>query len=135
VQVRRFGFAIDPRYARVLRVFGVRPGRAWIGIDGERLRLRFGLWRFDTALANVESAGVTGPYRSALRAIGPHMSLVDRGISFCTNTEQGVCVLFREPVRSRATAGLVRHPGLTVTPVDPAGFARELLTARDASDR
>jgi len=135
VQERRFGFAIDPRYSRVLRVFGVRPGRAWIGIDGQRLRVRFGLFRLETELTNVESAGVTGPYRSALRAIGPHFSLKDRGISFCTNTERGVCVLFREPVRGPETAGLVRHPGLTVTPVDPAGFARELLAARDAADR
>jgi hypothetical protein len=132
VQERRFGFAIDPRYSRVLRVLGVRPDRAWIGIDTERLRVRFGIWRLETALANVESARVTGPYRSALRAIGPHISLKDRGISFCTNIEQGVCVLFREPVRGGETAGLVRHPGLTVTPVDPAGFARELLAARDA---
>lgn len=135
MQEGRFEFAIDPRYSRVLRAFGVRPGRAWIGIDAEQLRVRFGLWRLETALANVESASVTGPYRSALRAIGPHFSFTDRGISFCTNTEQGVCVLFREPVPGRETAGLVRHPGLTVTPVDPAGFARELLAARDASER
>jgi hypothetical protein len=135
VQERRFDFGIDPRYARVLRLFGVRPGRAWIGIDAERLRVRFGFWRLETALANVESVSVTGPYRSALRAIGPHISLKDRGISFCTNTERGVCVLFREPVPGRETAGLVRHPGLTATPADPAGFVRELLAARDASER
>jgi hypothetical protein len=135
VEERRFEFAIDPRYARVLRVFGVRRGRAWVGIDAERLRVRYGFWRLETALANVESAGVTGPYRSALRAIGPHISVKDRGLSFCTNIERGVCILFREPVRGRETAGLMRHPGLTVTPVDPAGFARELLAARDASER
>lgn len=135
VQEQRFEFAIDPRYARVLRLFGVRPGRAWIEIGAQRLRVRFGVWRFETALANVDCARQTGPYRSALRAIGPHISLADRGLSFCTTTERGVCVLFREPVRRRETAGLVRHPGLTVTPVDPAGFVRELLAARDASDR
>jgi hypothetical protein len=135
VQERRFEFAIDPRYSSVLRLFGVRPGRAWVAIDAEQLRVRYGFWRFETPLANVASAGVTGPYRSALLAIGPHISLKDRGLSFCTNIEHGVCILFREPVRGRETAGLVRHPGLTVTPVDPAGFARELLDARDASDR
>ena len=135
MQERRFEFAIDRRYARVLRVFGVRPGRAWVAIDAERLRVRYGFWRLETPLANIETARVTGPYRSALLAIGPHISLKDRGLSFCTNIQQGVCILFREPVRGRETAGLVRHPGLTVTPVDPAGFARQLLAARDASDR
>jgi hypothetical protein len=131
----RVDFAIDPRYARVLRLFGVRPGRAWIELGARRLHVRYGFWRFETALANIDSAQVTGPYRSALRAIGPHYSLTDRGVSFCTNTERGVCVLFREPVRGRETLGLVRHPGLTVTPVDPDGFARELLAARDAAGR
>jgi hypothetical protein len=133
VHDRRFDFAIDPRYARVLRLFGVRPGRAWILIDTERLHVRFGFWRFETPLANIDRARLTGPYRSALRAIGPHISLKDHGISFCTNTEQGVCILLREPVRGRETAGLVRYPGVTVTPADPAGFARELLATRDAS--
>ena len=134
MQGRRFDFAIDPRYARVLRLLGVRPSRAWILIDAQRLSVRFGFWRFEAAVANIDRVRLTGPYRSALRAIGPHISLKDHGISFCTNTEQGVCILLREPVRGRETAGLVRYPGVTVTPVDPAGFARELLAARDASD-
>jgi hypothetical protein len=133
VQGRRFDFAIDPRYARILRLFGVRPGRAWIQIDAERLSVVFGFWRFETPLANIDCARLTGPYRPA-RAIGPRISLKDHGISYCTNTDQGVCVLVREPVRGRETVGLVRHPGVTVTPVDPAGFARELLAARDASN-
>jgi hypothetical protein len=76
---RRVAFAVDDRYARVLRVFGVRPGRAWIEIGAERLRVRFGWWRFETPIRNVECVRLTGPYRSALRAIGPHISLKDRG--------------------------------------------------------
>jgi hypothetical protein len=130
---RRVAFAVDDRYAPVLRLFGVRPGRAWIEIGAERLRVRFGWWRFETPIENVECVRLTGPYRSALRAIGPHISLKDRGISFATNTELGVCVVFRRPVPGRETLGLVRHPGLTVTPVDPAAFARELEAARDAA--
>jgi hypothetical protein len=129
----RVAFAIDPRYRRVLRLFGVRPGTAWAQIEGAELRIRYGFWRFETPIANVDAARVTGPYRSAWRAIGPHMSLKDHGLSFCTNLDLGVCVLLREPVRGRETLGLVRHPGVTVTPVDPAGFVRDLLAARDAA--
>jgi hypothetical protein len=125
-------FAIDPRYAPVLRLFGVRPGRAWIELGAERLRVRFGFWRFETEIANVDCVRLTGPY-SALRAIGPHISLKDHGISFGTNTRQGVCVLFRRAVPSRETLGLVRHPGLTVTPVAPEYLVTLLEAARDAT--
>jgi|SRR5215212_6242108 hypothetical protein len=130
---RRVEFAIDPRYARVLRLFGVRPGRAWIELDAGRLRVRFGFWRLETSVANVDRVRLTGPYDSALRAIGPHISLKDRGISFGTNTDQGVCVLFRRPVPGRETLGLVHHPGLTVTPVAPHRFAEALEAARDGA--
>jgi hypothetical protein len=130
---RHFDFAIDPRYAGVLRLFGVRPGRAWVGFDQCLLTVRFGFWRFVTEIANVDQVRVTGPYASALRAIGPHISLTDRGISFCTNTELGVCVLFRSPVPGRETLGLVKHPGLTVTPEDPRGFVEALTAARDGA--
>ena len=128
----RTDFAIDPRYATILRVFGVRHGNAWIELDAERLRVRFGFWRFETEIANVDRVNLTGPY-TALRAIGPHISLKDRGISFGTNTRQGVCVLFHRPVPGRETLGLVRHPGLTVTPVAPEYLATALEAARDAT--
>lgn len=130
---RRYDFAIDPRYARVLGLFGVGPGRAWVAFDRTSLTVRFGFWRFTTELANVDRVRITGPYSSALRAIGPHISLADRGISFCTNTDLGARVLFRSPVPGRETLGLVKHPALTVTPEDPRGFAEALMAARDAA--
>lgn len=129
----RYGFAIDPRYARVLGLFGVGPGRAWVAFDRTSLRVRFGFWHFTTELANVDRVCITGPYASALRAIGAHISVADRGISFCSNTDLGVCVLFRSPVPGRETLGLVKHPALTVTPEDPRGFADALMAARDAA--
>ena len=132
---QRFDFAIDPRYARALRLFGVRHDTARIDLDEERLRVRFGSWRFETAVANVGCVQLTGPYRSALRAIGPHISLRDRGLSFGTNIRSGVCVLFRRPVPSRETLGLVHHPGLTVTPATPEDFATALEATRDAAAR
>lgn len=132
MQPLRTAFAIDPRYARVLRLFGVRPGTAWIEVDAEHLVVRFGFWRFETDVGNIGRVCLTGPY-SALRAIGPHISLKDRGISFGTNIDRGVCVMFRLPVPGRETLGLFRHPGLTVTPVRPEDLARALEAARDAA--
>jgi hypothetical protein len=78
-----------------------------------------------TELANVTGTDVTGPYQ-ALRAIGPHLSLADRGVSFGTNTRAGTCVLFAHPVRGLDPLGFLRHPGMTVTVQDPDALAARL---------
>ncbi len=127
---RRFGFAIDPAYARVLRLFGVHQDTAWVEVGPRELRVRFGFWRFATPVSNIDRTCVTGPYASAWRAIGPHVSLVDRGLSFGTNLERGVCVLFTEPVPGRETLGVLRHPGLTVTVADVDGLVAAIDAAR-----
>jgi hypothetical protein len=127
----RFEFGFDPRYRLVLRLLTITPARSWVEIDDETFEARFGPWRLRTTVDNISCAEITGPYR-ALRAIGPHISLVDRGLSFGTRTEGGVCVLFHEAVRSRATLGIIRHPGLTVTVADPDGLVTAIGGAGDA---
>ena len=125
--VERFLFDFDPRYERILGVLGVRPSNAEVRVDGERLEVDFGPWRVRTELGNVASATVTGPYQ-ALRVIGPHLSLADRGASFGTNPRAGTCVLFQQPVAALDPLGLLRHPGVTVTVTDPEGLAARLRT-------
>jgi hypothetical protein len=49
----------------------------------------------------------------------PHLSFRDRGLTFATNQERGVCVRFHEPVAGIDPRGWIRHPGLTVTVEDP----------------
>jgi hypothetical protein len=123
----RFAFRFDPRYARVLGAAGVTRERAEVRVDDETFAVDFGPWKLRTPRSNVASATVTGPY-VALRVIGPHLSLKDRGVSFGTTTEAGTCVLFREPVRALDPLGLLRHPGCTVTVEDVEGLAA-LLSA------
>src|SRR3712207_415632 len=80
--MERLAFEFDPRYAFSLGLLGVRPSTAEVRVtDDGRLEVDFGPWRVRTALTNVTGAQVTGPYR-AFRAIGPHVSLADRGVSF-----------------------------------------------------
>ena len=89
-------------------------------IQGGQLSARFGPWRLSTPLENVAGTEVTGPYQ-LLKVIGPpHLSLRDRGLTFATNRQRGVCIRFRRPV------GLLRHPSLTVTVADPDALARAL---------
>ncbi len=50
---------------------------------------------------------------------GPHLSFADRGATFATSTEGGVCIRFHRPVRALLPFGPLRHPALTVTVAEP----------------
>jgi hypothetical protein len=43
-----------------------------------------------------------------------------------TTTGKGVCIRFLKPVRGLEPLGVLRHPGLTVTPRDPDGLVEAL---------
>jgi hypothetical protein len=133
--VSRFEFAFDPRFERVARLFGVRPDTAWVEVDDQTLRTRFGPWRLETRRDNVAGVEITGPFK-AWKVAGPaHLSLEDRGLTFGTNAERGVCIVFREPVGGIEPTGRLRHPGLTVTVADPEGLRDALVDVeRRSSD-
>lgn len=114
-----FDFAFDPRYRRWLALLGIRPDTAVLSLtDDGRLVVHFGRWRLDTPLANVVGTQVTSGYQW-FKAIGARGSFADRGVTFGTNCERGVCVLFREPVPALLPGRLVLHPGMTATVADP----------------
>ncbi|MCK2219380.1 hypothetical protein MF672_037125 [Actinomadura sp. ATCC 31491] len=118
-ETRRFGFAFDDRYRPLLRLLGIRPETCELTLTGEVLRVRFGPWLVLSPRGNVTGAELSGPY-SPLKAIGVHLSLADRGLTFGSSTRQGVCVRFRRPVGGGEPLGLLRHPALTVTVEEPA---------------
>jgi hypothetical protein len=130
--LQEFAFAFDPRYRAPLAVLGVRPQTATVVAGRDVLRVRFGPWFLDTTLDNVADVVVDGPYRP-YRVIGPHLSLADRGVTFGTNADAGVCVSFHEPVGALAGRRRLQHPNLTVTVVDPAGLAQLLRVRADLS--
>jgi hypothetical protein len=121
----RFEFAFDRRLARPLSVLGIRPDTCHLMLGSSRLEVRFGPWTVRTPLDNVAGAEITGPF-SAWKVIGARMSVADRGLTFGTSTEQGVCIRFHRPVRGLEPTGLLRHPGLTLTVADPSTVARRL---------
>lgn len=105
------------------------PSSARVDVDDEQFVARFGPWSLRTTTGNVAGAEVTGPYRR-ITTIGPaHLSLVDRGLTFATNPDAGVCIRFTEPVPGIEPLGRIRHPALTVTVADPAQL-RALLASR-----
>jgi hypothetical protein len=112
----RFSFAFAPGYRLPALVLGVTPVTAYADVMPDRLDVRFGPWSLRTPLENVAGATISGGY-SWLRSAGPpRLSLTDRGVTFATNGERGVCVRFHEPVKVLDPTGrLLRHPGATLT--------------------
>ena len=84
-----------------------------------------------TPLSNIAEITESGPYK-VWKVIGPpRLSVADRGITFATNADRGVCVRFFEPVAGFEPTGRLRHPGITVTVADPDG----LVVALGSADR
>jgi hypothetical protein len=131
-----FDFAFDPAFRVACLPFGIVASRAGVEVDDERVTARFGSWVVSTRLANVLSAEVTGPYHLAKVIGGPRVSLADRGLTFATNSNQGVCLRFVRPVRGIDPLGRIAHPGLTVTVAEPAALAEllEVAASRHASE-
>lgn len=117
-QVLELPFRFTPTYERLARPFGVRPDTARVLLSDGDLEARFGPWRVRTTVANVAGFERSGPYQ-LLKTAGPaHLSFSDRGLTFATNPDAGLCLRFREPVRGIDPLGAIRHPGLTVTVAD-----------------
>lgn len=126
---RRFDFAFDPRYRIAGLPFGVLPATTWVEVGDGRLRARFSWWTLDTSLANVAGVEQSGGYAFVKTAGPPHLSFTDRGVTFATNGERGVCVSFHRPVPAIDPTGTIRHPGATFTVADPDGFEAALRDA------
>jgi hypothetical protein len=117
-------YEVDKRFLPVLTLLGFRPKKDGVRIaeDG-RLSATFGWLSVESTLANVEEAHVTSGYRW-WTAIGPRMSFVDDGLTFGTNYRAGLCIHFKEKVRS--VLSRKGHSALTVTVADLEGLERAL---------
>jgi len=119
-----FEFDASPAGRAVLRALGLRPDTSWVEVADGRFTARFGHWKITTPIDNVAEAHVDGPYRE-LRAIGVRLSLKDHGLTFGSTARRGVCIHFREPLKSATTLPF-RHPNLTVTVDRPDDLVAEL---------
>jgi hypothetical protein len=123
----RFPFRFDPTYRRLARLFGVTPERAWVDLGEEELEARYGPWRLRTPTSNIAAAELTGPY-AFFKTAGPaRLGITDRGLTFGSNGDRGVCINFHSPVPG---IGRIRHPELTVTVLDVDALLNA-LTPRD----
>ena len=117
-----FPFRFTPTYRRLALPFGVRPSSTAVEVHGGWFEARFGPWRVRTPVENVAGTQRTGPYSLSKTAGPAHLSLADRGLTFATNPDAGLCIRFHEPVPGIDPRGWIRHPGLTVTVADLDGL-------------
>ena len=64
------------------------------------------------------------------RRQGRREGITDRGLTFASNGDRGVCITFHSPVPGIDPFGRIRHPGLTLTVLDVDRLA-EALALRD----
>jgi hypothetical protein len=123
---RRHEFAFSPAYVAPALLFAITPRTAWVELDDDEVRVRFGPWRLRSALANVTDVVRTGGFGWLKTAGPPHLSFADRGVTFATNGDEAVCLSFATPVPGIDPTGRLRHPGATLTVEDPVGFLGDL---------
>ena len=124
--MQRFTFRFDPAYRLPALAFGIVPSTAWVEVDDDELRARFGLWSLRTPRSNVAGVEETGGFQFVKTAGPAHLSFSDRGVTFATNGDRAACVRFHQPVRAIDPTGLIRHPGATVTVADPPALIAAL---------
>jgi hypothetical protein len=129
VPTERFPFATEAPWSRLLPSPLREPPRAVVECNDIGLSARYGPFLVTTPWSNVRAVSVSGPYRW-FRAIGPRLSLTDRGVTFGTATDAGVCIEFHRPVAALFGHREV-HPGLTVTVADPDGLAAAIRRHTD----
>jgi hypothetical protein len=123
---QRFAIRVGPRSRPLLRLFGVKPGNAYVDLNGE-MDARFGRYAVHTPLGNITSWRIEGPWLW-ITAIGVRTSIRHRDVTFGGNHRGGVRMDFRIPVQF----GFLQIPALYVTVEDLEGFAGA-LTARGVS--
>ena len=122
----RFDFRFAPAYRLAGLPFGITPWTAYVEVDDLALRVRYGPWSLRTTRANVRSVQRTGPFAFVKTAGPPHLSFTDRGVSFATNGDAGICVQFHTPVPGIDPTGRIKHPGATMTVHDLDGLLAAL---------
>jgi hypothetical protein len=116
----RFPIRVGRRSWPVLMLFGVRPGNAWIDLDGN-LDVRFGWYRFTTPVDNLASWRIEGPFLW-ITAIGVRRSIRHGDVTFGGSPHGGLRIDFREPVKW----GPMRVPAVYLPADDLEGLAAEL---------
>lgn len=128
----RFNIRIDPVWRPLMLIGGATPTNSYVEIDGETLRLRFGvLFNQSIALSNVASAAG----RSWAWWQGFGVRAFGEGIGLIGSAENVVELTLRE--QARVSIGFVPWPfgirRIAMSLEDPQGFMDAFDTARPSA--
>jgi hypothetical protein len=127
---KTYAFRFDRAYRLAALAFGVTPRTAHVVVSDDELVASFGPWRLRTPLTNIVGSEQTGGFQRIKTMGPPHLSFTDRGLTFATNSDRGLCIRFRDPVGGIDPTHRIRHPGLTVTVSDIDGLQEAVTPAR-----
>jgi hypothetical protein len=127
---RFFAYELDTKLKPFWLPFGLKPDRDGVRVTDETFTATFGRYRLETPRTNIDGAHVTRDYRW-WTAGGVRGSMKDRGLTFGTNAQAGVCVHFVKPVPH--VFGWRDHSALTVTVADLDGLVALLGEAEPRS--
>jgi len=115
-----FPYRIDRRWTPMFVALRVKPTHGvTITADGQ-LCAEFGRWKVETPLANIDHTEITGPHRW-YTAVGLRLSGVDDSITFGTNHQSGLSIVFVE--RVPRVIGIRDHSTLWVSVAEPERLA------------
>jgi len=124
-ETRHFDFRFEPVMQALGAPFGVLPFTTGVEVDDE-VRIRFGPWSMRFPRDEVAGVEESTDYVLVKVAGPPHLSFADKGVTFATNRQRGLCIRLRTPQRGIDPLGLIRHPGVTVTVADIEGLRAAL---------
>ncbi len=125
-QPQRFPIRLDPRFGWFLRIFGVRPGNAYVDVGATAIDARFGWSRITAPISSIERWSIEGPWL-ALTAMGVRRGIIKADLTFGGSPLGGVRMDFRKDEHPKYF--IFRPPALYVTVEDLEGFAA-VLAAR-----
>jgi hypothetical protein len=124
--VEHFEFRFETVMQALALPFGVWPSNTWVEVDADEVHIAFGPWRMRFPRADVDDVTETGDYWLPKVAGPPHLSFADRGVTFATNRQRGLCIKLARPHKGIDPLGVLKHPGVTVTVDDLDGLAHAL---------
>lgn len=124
--MEEFRFRWTTAYRLLAAPFLIAPRTASVRAEAAELTVRFGPWAMRTPIDNVVGSEITSGYSLIETAGPPHLSLADRGVTFATNGDRGLCIRFAFAVPGIDPLRRIRHPAATVTVEDIAGLQRLL---------
>ncbi len=123
MKTKHFPYRLDKRWTALFLTLGLRKKDGVTITDKGELIATFGLFKVNTTLDNIDHTEITGPHRW-YTAVGLRLSLTDDGVTFGTNHQKGVSIVFKKKIPR--VIGLRKHSMLWVSVADPEGLVKAI---------